>query len=613
MSFWVVVIVVIVVVVVTTKASVAHAFQSRSYLYGSNKATSIVALVILPQRRRAVGRHEFKQQPIINLLFSLGQGSSSNSNDNSCHENRDLHTIQRIRRLVGGHGQSMKHNNLPCCFLFPTTTTTSTESSLALSMGKDGINLEKTTWKYDRNRNNDISNDDEDNNNDKETLTPQQKDDRRRKRSRRRNRVPSQALKDLFATQRTVSFRLPYRCALEETIPLNKDKDNKNKSSSQQAYMELRLLQLQDIPILSEMCYDEYGNHDGMSSSNNGLLPTMTSTSSRSSLDKQLQVLVKSALDNLGDVFLRPFVQLALLAKWTLCTLEMAQCPSSRDGSTATSSSLSSSSPLPNNHVVLVLTLVNDGETNKKDNNNNHDLSSSLSLLDGHGQEVVIVGWVDLSRHYVRPERTPNIFPFPELGRQQQTQPKEPWITNLLVAPQYRGQGWSKVLLGGCEAVARSWLVQEQQQHEQQQQELLNTNNKHRSTSTMYYDNKDSIRTDTTSTVLQSSSSSSLLLSRPWRIHLHCDANPISGQIPQQLYLSLGYKPLQNDKTDRFLSEQQQQQQQEKQQGTQQGTNLDGYMMMTMMTSKPESKMTCGSCSIYVIEGVPLLYLRKIL
>ena len=598
MSFWVVVIVVIVVVVVTTKASVAHAFQSRSYLYGSNKATSIVALVILPQRRRAVGRHEFKQQPIINLLFSLGQGSSSNSNDNSCHENRDLHTIQRIRRLVGGHGQYMKHNNLPCSFLFPTTATTTTSkgSSLALSMGKDGINLEKTTWKYDRNRNNDISNDDDDDNNDKETLTPQQEDDRRRKRSRRRNRVPPQALKDLFATQRTVSFRLPYRCALEETIPLNKDKDNKNKSSSHQAYMELRLLQLQGIPILSEMCYDEYGNHDGMSSSNNnGLLPTMTTTSSRSSLDKQLQVLVKSALDNLGDVFLRPFVQLALLAKWTLCTLEMAQCPSSRDGSTASSSSsLSSSSPLPNNHVVLVLSLVNDGETNKKDknNNNNHDLSSSFSLVDGHGQKVVIVGWIDLSRHYVRPERTPNIFPFPELGRQQQKQPKEPWITNLLVAPQYRGQGWSKVLLGGCEAVARSWLVQEQQQHEQQQQELLNTNNKHRSTtSTMYYDNKDSIRTDTTSTVLQSSS---LLLSRPWRIHLHCDANPISGQIPQQLYLSLGYKPLQNDKTDRFLSmQQQQQQQQEKQQGTQQGTNLDGYMMMTMMmTSKPESKMT---------------------
>jgi GNAT superfamily N-acetyltransferase len=146
------------------------------------------------------------------------------------------------------------------------------------------------------------------------------------------------------------------------------------------------------------------------------------------------------------------------------------------------------------------------------------------ALNDDSNVSRIIVGMIEISLQPVVPQRTPPPFPVPLAMKRAvallSTDVKElvGWITNLLIPPPHRGQGYSKALVVACETVAMSW--------------------------------------------------------RCSSIHLHCDADPNTGHIPQQLYRRLGYH----------------------------SPSLSSFDLL--QKRRPY---------IVEIEGVPLLYLRKTL
>ena len=142
----------------------------------------------------------------------------------------------------------------------------------------------------------------------------------------------------------------------------------------------------------------------------------------------------------------------------------------------------------PQDHALLVATLSQQEKTSDvstmdinenyrdttKDNNNNNE----------------IVGMVELSRQPPEPNRNPPAFPLPLWYKEaycklKKLPPPNGWVTNLLVGPNFRGQGYSKLLMAAAEGVAQSWGCS--------------------------------------------------------MIHLHCDANAVGGKVPQLLYKGLGY------------------------------------------------------------------------
>lgn len=142
-------------------------------------------------------------------------------------------------------------------------------------------------------------------------------------------------------------------------------------------------------------------------------------------------------------------------------------------------------------------------------------------------QDEHIVGMVEVSRQPPFADRNPPPFPIPLWMKQLYctcvgAQEPQGWCANLLIKPDYRGKGYSKVLMAGVEGVVRSWKCES--------------------------------------------------------VHLHADADSISGMVPQRLYETLGYEMLRDDKQD--LS----------------------WMGPVNLSS-----------SVFVIDGVPLLYLVKTL
>lgn len=116
-----------------------------------------------------------------------------------------------------------------------------------------------------------------------------------------------------------------------------------------------------------------------------------------------------------------------------------------------------------------------------------------VAVLNDHRDDKRnIVGMVEISLQPLMPNQTPPPFPLPLLlkkasafiftGRTELVG----WITNLLIPSAYRGNGYSKALMLACEAVANSWHCSS--------------------------------------------------------IHLHCDADPKNGHVPQKLYSRLGYR-----------------------------------------------------------------------
>jgi GNAT superfamily N-acetyltransferase len=77
-------------------------------------------------------------------------------------------------------------------------------------------------------------------------------------------------------------------------------------------------------------------------------------------------------------------------------------------------------------------------------------------------------------------------------------------------------------------------------------------------------------------------------IARSWQcesVHLHADADSVNGLVPQRLYINLGYEMLKDEKQD--IS-----------------------WMGSLSGSMSEGPATLSS-SVFVIEGVPLLYLQK--
>lgn len=110
-----------------------------------------------------------------------------------------------------------------------------------------------------------------------------------------------------------------------------------------------------------------------------------------------------------------------------------------------------------------------------------------------NGSQEVYVGMIEVSLQPVLRERNPPPFPL-SIGLKRWIASAyktdlQGWITNLLVVPEFRGVGYSKLLVRASEVVAQlEWDCQS--------------------------------------------------------IHLHCDADPVAGSISRQLYRCMGYNEL---------------------------------------------------------------------
>jgi hypothetical protein len=138
-----------------------------------------------------------------------------------------------------------------------------------------------------------------------------------------------------------------------------------------------------------------------------------------------------------------------------------------------------------------------------------------------------LLAMIEVSQQPVVPDRNPPPYPTPITLKRVECVLRsiglpQGWITNLLVAPKERGKGYGKLLIAACEGLAlTSWGCSS--------------------------------------------------------MHLHCDADHVTGMVAQKLYTSLGYEAM----AERCASD---------------------LAWMGPMTIRS---------SVYIIEGIPLLYLTK--
>jgi len=142
-------------------------------------------------------------------------------------------------------------------------------------------------------------------------------------------------------------------------------------------------------------------------------------------------------------------------------------------------------------------------------------------------EEGKIIGIVELSMQPLDAERNPPPVPLPlwyklAYSQSKNLPPPDGWVSNLLIAEEYRGRGYSKVMMKAVEGLARSWGCTS--------------------------------------------------------ISLHVDADHDSGKVAQSLYKSLGYKPVLADTVNHKF-------------------DWMGPELLQM--------------GLYMIDGVPLLFLRK--
>jgi GNAT superfamily N-acetyltransferase len=145
-------------------------------------------------------------------------------------------------------------------------------------------------------------------------------------------------------------------------------------------------------------------------------------------------------------------------------------------------------------HVIYVAKFIDPTRSHRrldKSNNNNNNNSS-------RNADYQYVGMIEVSLQPVLRQRNPPPFPIPLSVKRWIAQahgvPIQGWISNLLVVPECRGAGYSKLLVRAAEAVAqREWGCDS--------------------------------------------------------IHLHCDADPVGGSIARELYATLGYEVLPNQQS----------------------------------------------------------------
>jgi ribosomal protein S18 acetylase RimI-like enzyme len=129
-----------------------------------------------------------------------------------------------------------------------------------------------------------------------------------------------------------------------------------------------------------------------------------------------------------------------------------------------------------------------------------HDFEDSALLVLCRRQSKedpteIVVGMVELSLQPPEVNRNPPSYPVPRWIKEEYCQltgqTAQGWVTNLLIDPDYRGLGYSKILMAATEGIARAW-------------------------------GRDSI-------------------------YLHADADIRGGRVPQALYEGLGYEVVTDD------------------------------------------------------------------
>jgi GNAT superfamily N-acetyltransferase len=282
------------------------------------------------------------------------------------------------------------------------------------------------------------------------------------------------------------NISLPYVFETRAAQSASPSASDLNNNSVRGSSICIRLLKADDLKQITDLCVAEYGSEVSFES----LLQDSKSPPSYTAI-----------MDYLDCLLLRALVDL---------TMRMKLAGYDSTPTSASASALSSTSAtayIPPDHAILVACQTDSGD---------------------------IVGMVEISRQPPLGDRNPPPVPIPlSLKRLYSLAvgAGEPqgWCTNLLIAPTYRGQSYSKVLMAAVEGIARCWQCQS--------------------------------------------------------IHLHADADSVAGKIPQRLYMNLGYEMLPDCQQD--------------------------IAWMGGVGDGVEGPATSLSSSVFVIEGVPLLYLQK--
>jgi GNAT superfamily N-acetyltransferase len=283
---------------------------------------------------------------------------------------------------------------------------------------------------------------------------------------KRRAGIPAWALETLTLPDTP----LPVQFSLERDVA-------DNDTTKDDSLVTIRLLTAEDLETIVPMCITEFGGNPG---------------------EDSITYLLRNIPWNGGQERITKFVQewfenaaLPFLVYWTF-RLKIAQ-------------------QNPHDHALLVATLQ---QQQAKIYNHTHT----------NNNKEVLVGMVELSQQPPDPHRIPTAYPLPlwckrAYCRLYNMPPPNGWVTNLLIDPAFRSQGYSKLLMAAVEGVARTWSCTQ--------------------------------------------------------IHLHCDADTLSGKVPQSLYTGLGYE-------------------------------------MVPDTESPFAWMGSQfSNNIYIIQGVALLFMRK--
>ncbi|CAB9527642.1 Acetyltransferase (GNAT) family [Seminavis robusta] len=236
---------------------------------------------------------------------------------------------------------------------------------------------------------------------------------------------------------------------------------SRNDDDLDRSLVSVRLLTFEDLSIIVPMCITEFGGNMGEGSVDYLL--------GNAPWDKPSQL----------SQFLREWFENATLPAyiyWTFWFKIVARNPQ--------------------DHSLLVATLQQQQSLSESTYNNNSIQNKELSLVDtiistSTDEKETIVGMVELSKQPPDPHRNPSAYPLPLWYKQayclvHNLPPINGWITNLLVDPAFRSQGYSKLLMAAAEGTARSWGCT--------------------------------------------------------KIHLHCDADTVAGKVPQRLYQNLGYE-----------------------------------------------------------------------
>ena len=298
---------------------------------------------------------------------------------------------------------------------------------------------------------------------------------------KKRTRIPSWAFETLILPDTP----LPFQFCLEET------NDNPGNAIAQNSLVTIRSLTAEDLTTIVPMCLREFGGD---------------------AKERSITYLLQKIPWNSGPGPTVKFIQ-----EW----FETAALPFFIYGTFR----LKIAQRNAHDHSLLVATVQpQQPQPQPKPQNDNPKSSQSTELSRGVVSKEVLVGMVELSQQPPDPHRNPTAFPLPIWYKQayclfNNLPPLNGWVTNLLIDPAHRSQGYSKLLMKAVEGVAKRWGCT--------------------------------------------------------AIHLHCDADPVSGKVPQNLYGGLGYEMVQ-----------------------------DLESPFAWMGSQFSNK-------IYMVQGVALLYMRK--